>query len=48
MVKITQVNKSYMVVIPKALCLAKGWKAGTQLKAELTKQGNIILKEQHT
>lgn len=43
--KLQELNKtSYFVVLPKSIVLAKGWKKGDDIKVEINKEGNIVLK----
>lgn len=43
--KLTKNNESLQIVLPVALCRAKGWKQGMELRAVIDKNGDIILKE---
>jgi bifunctional DNA-binding transcriptional regulator/antitoxin component of YhaV-PrlF toxin-antitoxin module len=44
--KLQELNKmSYFVVLPKQIVMAKGWKKGDNIKAEINKEGNIVLKK---
>jgi len=41
--KIQQINETLMISIPKAICNAKGWKKGTELKYRISEKGELIL-----
>jgi len=42
--KLGKNGKSFFVTLPKQIVLAKQWKPGDRLRAEITKEGNIVLK----
>jgi bifunctional DNA-binding transcriptional regulator/antitoxin component of YhaV-PrlF toxin-antitoxin module len=42
--KITKNNESFQVVLPKQVCLALGWKHGTNLKFKVADGGRLVLK----
>ena len=44
--KLQKTNKGqYYLTLPKAMVEAKGWDKGTELKIEIGKRGEFILKE---
>ena len=38
-------QKQYFVTLPNAIVRAKNWEKGDQIKAEIHKEGNIVLKK---
>ena len=38
-------ERSYFVSLPNAIVRAKGWKKGEVLKAEIDKNGDILIKK---
>ena len=43
--KLTKNNESFMVILPKQIVLAKGWKHGQPLDCKITDKGNLEIKE---
>ena len=38
-------NGAYIITLPRQIVLAKGWKKGDEVKTEINKEGNIVIKE---
>ena len=43
--KLIKNNESFMVILPKQIVLAKGWKHGQPLECKITEKGNLEIKE---
>lgn len=43
--KLIKNNESFMVVLPKQIVLAKGWRHGQKLECKINDKGEIVIKE---
>lgn len=43
--KLIKNNESFMVILPKQIVLAKGWKHGQPLECKITEKDNLEIKE---
>ena len=38
-------NKQYFITLPNMIVRAKGWVKGDEIKVEINKEGNLLLKK---
>lgn len=47
MPKLQSFNEKFHIAVPKALVIAKRWKAHQELVFEFNQKGELVLKEKH-